>query len=87
MVVITLFVTMCPVGMVGANAMAGLFDLYPGNAGAASALFGVSQFGLGALAGVLVGAFNSASPVGMAIAMTITAGGALLAWLPLSSAS
>lgn len=83
-VVSTLFIAVAPVGMVGANAIAGLFDLYPRNAGAASALFGVSQFGLGALAGVLVGTFSSGTPVAMALAMTIMAGGAVIAWLPLS---
>jgi DHA1 family bicyclomycin/chloramphenicol resistance-like MFS transporter len=67
--------------MVQANSIAGLLNLYPRNAGAASALFGVSQFGFGALAGVLVGAFFSGTPVAMALAMAIMAGGSFAAWL------
>lgn len=80
-VVITLFITVAPISMVGANAIAGLLNLYPHSAGAASALFGVAQFGLGALAGVIVGALHSGTPVAMALTMTIMAGGAFLSWL------
>lgn len=80
-VVVTLFIAVSPVSMIGANAMAGLLDHYPNNAGAASALFGVHQYGLGALAGVLTSVFYSGTPLAMALAMMIMAGGALLAWL------
>jgi DHA1 family bicyclomycin/chloramphenicol resistance-like MFS transporter len=80
-VVITLFVAVAPVALVGANAIAGLLNLYPRNAGAASALFGVSQFGLGAISGTLVGVFYSGTAIAIALAMTIMAGGAVLAWL------
>ncbi len=80
-VVITLFMAVAPVSMTGANAIAGLLNLFPRNAGAASALFGVSQFGFGAIAGILAGAFYSGTPVAMALAMIIMAGGAFLAWL------
>lgn len=86
-IVVTLFFAVGPVGMVGANAIAGLLNRYPDNAGAASAIFGVAQFGLGAVAGMLVGLFFNGTPVAMAMAMTVTAGGAFLAWLWLSSGS
>lgn len=80
-VAVTLFIAIGPVGMVGANAIAGLLDAYPRNAGAASALFGVAQFGFGALAGILTGVFQSGTPTAMALSMTIMAGGSWLAWL------
>lgn len=79
-IVITLFITVGPVSMVGADAIAGLLNLHPHNAGAASALFGVSQFGLGAVAGVLVGVLFTGTPVAMAEAMVIMAAGSFVAW-------
>lgn len=82
-VVVTLFFAVGPVGMVGANTIAGLLNFYPRNAGTASALFGVSQFGLGAVAGVLVGVFYSGTPAAMGESMTIMAVASLLAWLAL----
>ncbi|MGH8162357.1 MAG: Bcr/CflA family multidrug efflux MFS transporter [Gammaproteobacteria bacterium] len=82
-VVITLFFAVGPVGLVGANTIAGLLNLYPKNAGAASALFGVAQFGLGALAGVIVGALYAGTPVAMGLTMTIMAAASLLAFLGL----
>lgn len=82
-VVVTLLVAVGPVGMVGANAIAGVMNLYPRNAGAASALFGLSQYGFGAVAGLLVGVFYSGTPVAMALAMTIMATGSLLSWIAL----
>lgn len=81
-VVIALLVATGPVSMMGANAIAGLLNLFPKNAGAASALFGVFQFGLGAVAGSFTGLFASASPpAAMGLAMVIMAGGAFAAWL------
>src|SRR5699024_2838825 len=84
-VVITLFIAVGPVGMTSANAIAGLLNLYPQNAGAASALFGVAQFGFGALAGILTGVFYTGTPVAMALAMTVMAGSGLTAWLWLNA--
>ncbi|MDN5864653.1 MAG: Bcr/CflA family multidrug efflux MFS transporter [Gammaproteobacteria bacterium] len=80
-VIVTLFFAVGPVGFVGANTIAGLMNLYPRNAGAASALFGVLQFGLGALAGVIVGFLYAGTPVAMGITMTIMAAASLLAFL------
>lgn len=82
-VVILLFFAVSTVGVVGANTVAGLLELYPRNAGAASALFGLFQFGLGALSGVAVGALNDGTPVAMGAVMAIAATGAFFAhrWL------
>lgn len=82
-VVFCLFVAVAPVSMAGANAIAGLLDRYPDNAGAASALFGVSQFGFGAVAGVLTGLLHTDNAAAMAWSMSIMALGAALAWLGL----
>lgn len=84
-VVIGLFITISPIGMTGANAISGMLNAYPDNAGAASALFGVSQFGLGALAGIIVGILFTGTPVAMAMTMTFMASGSLLAWIWLAA--
>lgn len=81
--VLGLFVAVGPISMAGANAIAGLLDDYPRHAGAASALFGVAQFGFGALAGALVGVFHSRTATAMALAMALMAVGSFLAWLGL----
>lgn len=80
-IVVTLFIAVAPVSMVGANAITGLLNQFPRSAGAASALFGVAQFGFGAVGGVIVGALHSGTPVAMALAMAMMSGGAFLAWL------
>ncbi len=78
-IVITLFISLMPVGATGANAAVGLLNQYPHNAGGASAMFGVAQFGFGALAGFLVGVFHAGSAVAMALSMLLMAGGAFIA--------
>ncbi len=78
--VVMMFLAIGPVAFVGANIIAGLLDLYPENAGAASALFGLSQYGLGALAGAAVGVLYTGTPLAMAIVMAAAAVGAFLAW-------
>lgn len=81
-VIIALFFAVGPVSMTGANAIAGLLNLFPKNAGAASALFGLFQFGLGAVAGTLTGLFATYTPpVAMASAMILMSCGAFAAWL------
>lgn len=75
-VVATLFFAVGAVGMVGGNAIAGMLDLYPRNAGAASALFGVAQYGLGAAAGAVVGALYAGTPVAMGGVMAVAGVGA-----------
>lgn len=50
---------------VGANCTARLMGLFPASAGAASALFGATRFGLGAAASALVGMLHDATPLAM----------------------
>src|SRR5699024_6563560 len=71
-VVIGLFITVAPASMVGANSTVGLMNLFPRNAGAAMGLFGVAQFGLGAVASILVSIFHTGTPTAMALAMLVT---------------
>lgn len=80
-VVIGLFIAVAPASMVGSNSTVGLMNKFPRNAGAAMGVFGVAQFGLGAAASFLVGAFYTGTPVAMAAAMAITATGSFLAML------
>lgn len=71
-VVIGLFITVAPASMVGSNSTVGLMNLFPRNAGAAMGLFGVAQFGLGAVASILVSLFHTGTPTAMALAMLTT---------------
>lgn len=76
---LALFCTMFSINLVGANTVAGLLQRFPRNAGAASALFGVFQFGLGAVAGAAVGVLHNDTGVAMAAVMAVSAAGALVA--------
>lgn len=82
-IVISLFLTVAPASLVGSNSTVGLMNLYPRNAGGAVALFGVTQFGLGAATSLLVGLFYNGTPVTMALIMTLSVFGSFLAmiWL------
>lgn len=80
-IMIGLFIAVAPVAMTSANAIAGMLNAYPDNAGAASALFGLFQYGMGAFSGVLVGALFTGTPLAMTLAMTLMASGAFLSWL------
>jgi DHA1 family bicyclomycin/chloramphenicol resistance-like MFS transporter len=53
-VIVGLFVVVAMTGLLGANCVGLLMARYPRNAGAAAALFGASQFGLGMLASAAV---------------------------------
>lgn len=66
-----LFFTVGPSSMLGANCTTGLMDLFPNNAGAALALFGVSQFGFGSLASLLAGLILPGTTLAMAIPMAL----------------
>lgn len=70
-----LFVALGTVGIIAANTVSGLLDRHPRHAGAASALFGVAQFGLGALSAVGVGLVS----VGPLLTMTLVMAAAALA--------
>ncbi|WP_111495043.1 multidrug effflux MFS transporter [Marinobacter bohaiensis] len=78
-IVIPAFLMLLTVSMAGANTIAGLLDLAPDTAGAASALFGVTQFGCAALAASLVGALGS-DAVAMASVTCAAATGATLTY-------
>ncbi|MCP5150254.1 MAG: Bcr/CflA family multidrug efflux MFS transporter [Ectothiorhodospiraceae bacterium] len=71
-IVVCLFFFVGMIGFVGANAVAGALRDFPRAAGAAAALFGGLQFGIGALAASLVGTLHdgTARPMGWIIAAT-----------------
>ncbi|MGB7757410.1 MAG: Bcr/CflA family multidrug efflux MFS transporter [Salinisphaera sp.] len=81
-VAIPLFVLLSTVGVAGANTVAGLLDLAPDAAGAASALFGVFQFACGAIATWAVGVIGGDARA-MAIVMTVAASAAFLSYVAL----
>lgn len=57
-----LFFVVSTTGVLGANCVTDLMHRYPNNAGAAAALFGSVQFGLGALAGGVLGLLSNGTP-------------------------
>src|SRR5699024_3211225 len=81
-VAIPLFFLLGTVGVAGANTVAGLLDMAPDAAGAASALFGVIQFACGALASTLVG-LAGGDALAMASVMALSSTGALAAYIGL----
>ena len=72
------FIVLSMLSMIGANAISGALALFPHRAGAASALSGALQFGMGALAGAVVGWLADGTPGPMCATM---AGAAALALL------
>lgn len=66
---VLLFLSICAMHVIFANAIAGLLNNYPSLAGTASAMFGAGQFGFGAIAGVLVGQFYDGGPRSMVTVM------------------
>ncbi|MFZ2872665.1 Bcr/CflA family multidrug efflux MFS transporter [Zavarzinia sp.] len=75
-VLVPLFACIASLGFVSANAAAAAMSRAGANAGIASALIGVLQFGLGALGGAFVGLFDNgtAAPMGFTIAGLSLAG-------------
>lgn len=73
-VIAGLFLTVSMTGLLGANCVGMLMAKYPQNAGAAAALFGASQFGMGMLASAGVSFFHDGSgwPMAWTIALTMT---------------
>jgi len=68
-------------GLVSPNAAHAVLEPVPGHAGVASALIGCSQTSMGAVAGAVVAwLYPALGPVGMTLAMSIFAAGALAAW-------
>ncbi|MGH6981073.1 MAG: multidrug effflux MFS transporter, partial [Stellaceae bacterium] len=72
-VAIPSFVVLSMLSMVGANAMSGALALFPHRAGAASALAGALQFGMGAASGAIVGwlADGTAGPMCVTMAGSV----------------
>ncbi|MEX0374872.1 Bcr/CflA family multidrug efflux MFS transporter [Spiribacter pallidus] len=68
-----LFIALSTVGVIAANTVAGLLDRHPAHAGAASALFGVFQFGLGALCASVVGFIDAGPLITMVAVMSAAA--------------
>jgi DHA1 family bicyclomycin/chloramphenicol resistance-like MFS transporter len=74
-VIAGLFVVVSMTGLLGANCVGLLMARYPQNAGAAAALFGASQFGLGMCASAAVNVFhdNTGRPMAWVILATTLA--------------
>ncbi|CCD35344.1 Bicyclomycin resistance protein [Candidatus Paraburkholderia kirkii UZHbot1] len=70
-IVICLFFVVDVVGLLSANCTTELMHRYPRNAGAAAAVFGAMQLGLGALSSLAVGFFHDVSPHGMGIVIGV----------------
>lgn len=77
-IVVPLFLYLCVLNPVGANAIARTTERFPRQAGAAAALFGAIQFGLGAVAGTLVGQLHDGTPLAMCAVIAACGGAALL---------
>lgn len=68
-----LFIALGTVGVIAANTVAGVLDRHPERAGSASALFGVAQFGLGAISAIIVGLMDFDPLLAMALVMALAA--------------
>ena len=71
-IVVPLFFYMGSLNLTGANAIATVLDEFGHLAGTAAALFGLFQFGLGALAGALVGQLHDGTALPMAAVIATT---------------
>jgi DHA1 family bicyclomycin/chloramphenicol resistance-like MFS transporter len=80
-ILLGLFLIVGMTGLLGANCVGMLMARYPRNAGAAAALFGAGQFGLGTLASAAVGYFHDGSGLPMACVIVATTLSAYLATL------
>jgi DHA1 family bicyclomycin/chloramphenicol resistance-like MFS transporter len=76
-----LFIVVSMTGLLGANCVGLLMARYPQNAGAAAALFGASQFGLGMLASAAVSYHHDGSGRPMAWAILATSAASLAGYL------
>jgi polyisoprenoid-binding protein YceI len=74
---VPLFVYVGSLNLISANAAAHALESFPNTAGTTSAVFGAVQFGLGALAGALVGQLHDGSTVPMA---AVVAAAGVLSW-------
>jgi len=58
-------------GFTVSNATSSAIEFFPNNSGTASALLGASGFGMGAIAGTLVGLLGDGTPLPMVAIMTV----------------
>jgi MFS transporter, DHA1 family, multidrug resistance protein len=63
------FIILSMLSMIGANATSGALALFPHRAGSAAALAGALQFGMGALAGAVIGWLADGTPGPMSLVM------------------
>lgn len=77
-VTLLLFASVSVIGLIAGNTVANLLDLFPDSAGAASGLFGVFQFALGAATSAVVGKVAGDPITGIALVMAATGCGALV---------
>ena len=66
------FIILSMLSMISANSVSGALSLFPHRAGAAAALPGALQFGMGALAGGLVGWLADGTPAPMSMVMAVS---------------
>lgn len=76
-----LFVVVSMTGLLGANCVGLLMARYPQNSGAAAALFGASQFGLGMLASAAVSYFHDPAGRAMAWVILVVSSMSVAGWL------
>jgi DHA1 family bicyclomycin/chloramphenicol resistance-like MFS transporter len=79
-IVIGLLCYISVTGLLGANCLARLLGGFPGQAGAAAGLAVSTQFGLGMLASVWVGAWHDGTPLPMTLIIAATGLGSALAY-------
>lgn len=65
-IAVALFFTIAPISFVSSNCNVGVLNLFPRNAGAVNAVFGLAQFGLGAATTVLIGLLFTGTELAMA---------------------
>lgn len=80
-IMVALLFCVGPMACIGGNALIGLMNMYPKNAGAVAALFGVCQSGVGSLGGVAVGLIAFSATVSMGLTMSIMALVSLVAFV------
>ncbi|MDU0809867.1 MAG: Bcr/CflA family multidrug efflux MFS transporter [Burkholderia sp.] len=71
-IVFALFFVISIVGVLSVNCTTNLMIRYPNNAGAAAAIFGAVQLGLGALVSSVIGALTNGTPSAMGITIGIS---------------
>jgi len=70
---VLIFACLCTTGLSYPNVMALALEPFPAAAGSASALMGMLQYSLGALAGVFVGLYQDGTALPMVLTMTVCA--------------